>query len=113
MIKKQFAEPILAKAKVTAKKQEDNNSKKTTPNNVARKRSSDLTSMKRPSDYRRIALRIQKEKQKAAQRFLLTEGEDEQSVVSEVVSENELAGNTPIKQEFLQNIETMIDTVSW
>lgn len=58
-------------------------------------------------------MRIQKEKQKAAQRFLLTDGEDEQSVVSDIVSENELAGNSPIKQELLQHVETLADTILW
>lgn len=105
VIKKQFAEPIMAKAKVTAKKQDRKAS-------LVQRRSSELTNLKRPSDYRRIAIRIQKEKQKAAQRFLLADGEEE-SVVSEIASEDDLIGSSPIKQELVQDLESIIDTISW
>lgn len=107
VIKKQFSEPILAKPKVTAKKEVAQ-----TPISKARRRSSDLNSLKRPSDYRRVAMKIQKEKQKAAQRFLLSDGE-EASIISEVVSEDEIVGSSPIKHELMQDVEGVIETVMW
>lgn len=97
----------MAKAKVTAKKQEQANA------NVVRRRSSDLSSFKRPSDYRRIAMKIQKEKQRAAQRFLINEDEEESVVSEEIASEEDLANSSPIKHELMQDVEVVIDTVEW
>lgn len=79
---------------------------------IARKRSSEFGSLKRPSDYRRIALKIQKEKQRAAQRFLLADGEQE-SVISDVASGDDVTGSSPIKQELTQDVDTIIDTIVW
>lgn len=104
-IKEQFTEPVPAKTKTSAKKQEQAN--------AVRRRSSDLSSLKRPSDYRRIAIKIQKEKQKAAQRFLLNEDEEESVVSEDIASEEDLASINPIKYELMQDVETVIDTVEW
>lgn len=106
-IKQQFTEPIIAKAKATANKKPEQSV------TVMRRRSSDISSFKRPSDYRRIAMKIQKDKQKAAQRFLINEDEEE-SVASEATfSEEDMASSCPIKHELIQDVETVIDTVEW
>lgn len=105
LIKNQFMEPVPGKVTTKAQSKSQLN---------VRKRSSELSNLKRPSDYRRIAMKIQKEKQKAAQRFLSNDGEEEPSVVSEeLTSEEDIANTCPIKFELISVIETMIDTIDW
>lgn len=101
VVKKQFKEPFTTKIPLKKQKTE-----------IARRRSSDLTDFKRPSDYRRMALKMQKEKQKAARDLLLSEGEKHS--LSEIIpSEQDVISSTPVKHQLIQDIEVMKDAVEW